>query len=129
MKTNGEREKFLKEINQMLVEANVTNEEIELRTGDELLESIISPQNVGFRNEDQGFERRGMSSAVRKTISPQGPSHRNLQQQTPTRGRLFWQHAQLYASDNALFADISDNANIFYLYSNASKTSKNAYKL
>ena len=50
----------------MLVEANVTNEEIELRTGDELLESIISPLNVGFKNEDQGFERRGMSPAVRK---------------------------------------------------------------
>ena len=128
MKTNGEREKFLKEINQMLAEASVTNEEIELRTGGELLESIISPQNVDFKNEDQGFERRGMSPAARKTISPQVASHRNLQQQTPTRGRLFWQHAQLYASDNA-FADISDNTNIFYLYSNASKTSKNAYKL
>ena len=56
----------------MLVEANVTNEEIELRTGDELLESIISPQNVGFRNEDQGFERRDMSSAVRKRYLHRG---------------------------------------------------------
>ena len=56
----------------MLVEANVTNEEIEIITGDELLESIISPQNVGFKNEDHVFERRGMSPAVRKRYLHRG---------------------------------------------------------
>ena len=56
----------------MLVEANVTNEEIELRTDDELLESIISPLNVGLKNKDQDFERRGMSPAVRKRYLHRG---------------------------------------------------------
>ena len=33
----------------MLAEANVTTEEIELRTDSELLESILSPQNVDVK--------------------------------------------------------------------------------
>ena len=33
---------FLKEINQILIEANATNEEIELRTDGELLEVFIT---------------------------------------------------------------------------------------
>ena len=106
------------------------NEEIELRTGDELLESIISPLNVGLKNKDQDFERRGMSPAVRKRYLHRGLviaiySNKHQQQEADYFGNM----------PNCMRAimpcsPISPIMPTYFISnSNASKTSKNAYKL